>query len=433
MIVESMLTSYLKHKYTKLLSFDRVGSISPPSPRQGVDYLLYAHVPFCEELCPYCSFNRFPLDQGLARDYFDALTREIFAYKNLGFDFRAVYIGGGTPTVLPEELGRLMDKLRGAFSIREISVETNPNHLTGHIVSILKDAGVNRVSVGAQSFDDGLLKQMERYHKYGSGNEIRGRLESLMGVFDTLNVDMIFNFPTQTMETLERDVRIIEEIKADQVTFYPLMVSDLTRQALSARFGPISYKQEKAFYERIVEMLEGTYGFGTAWCFSRKKAMIDEYIVDYDEYVGAGSGAFGYVNGSCYANTFSLPQYLEAVSSSGLPLYAAKEFSPTEQIQYDFMMKLFGTTLDIARAEVKYGGRFIKTLRKEMSLFRLTSALVSKDGVLKLTRRGRYFWVIMMREFFSGVNNFREACRAEVRKLNESVEPLKDAEVFIGD
>lgn len=433
MIAESVLSLYLKRKYRKLLSFDRLGSILPPSPRRGMGYLLYAHVPFCEELCPYCSFNRFPLDRRLARDYFDALRREILMYRDVGFDFQGAYIGGGTPTVLPEELGRLMDTLRGAFSLSEISVETNPNHLTDHIVNILKDAGVNRLSVGVQSFDDGLLKRMERYHKYGSGDEIRARLESLMGVFDTLNVDMIFNFPSQTMAALERDARIIEEIKADQVTFYPLMVSDMTRKDLAARFGPISYRQEKVFYERIVEMLESSYGFGTAWCFSRKDAMLDEYIVDYDEYVGAGSGAFGYVNGACYANTFFVPQYLEAVSSARLPLFAMKQFSPAEQIQYDFMMKLFGTSLDIARAEAKYGGRFMKSLRKEVSLFRLASALVSQNGMLKLTRKGRYLWLIMMREFFTGVNNFRDACRADARSLNVSVEPLGDAEVVVGD
>ncbi len=174
--------------------------------------------------------------------------------------------------MLPDEIGRLLDDLKGMFHMREISMETNPNHLTDEIMDILKQGGVNRLSVGVQSFDDGLLKQMERYHKYGSGTEIKDRLAKLMGRFDTLNVDMIFNFPTQTMSMLERDLEIIKEIQSDQVTFYPLMVSDVTKKDLARRFGPISYEQERRFYEKIVEGLHEDYSCGTAWCFSEKRA-----------------------------------------------------------------------------------------------------------------------------------------------------------------
>ncbi len=415
MIIENVLTAYLKRKYSKLLQFSSLGDIEPPRPRPGKEYLLYVHIPFCEELCPYCSFNRFPLEKDLAREYFKALELEIRLYADLGFDFASVYVGGGTPTVLPKEMGSLLDTLRNLFRIKEISLETNPNHLTDDTLRILKDSGVNRLSVGVQSFNDGLLKLMERYHKYGSGSEIRDKLTKIMGMFDTLNVDMIFNFPTQTMDMLDRDLAVIEEMKADQVTFYPLMVSDMTRNELARRFGPISYRQEKAFYERIAGKLDKNYTCGTAWCFSRKKTMIDEYIVDYDEYVGTGSGSFGYANGACFANTFSVADYIEAVERGKFPLLARKDFSKIEQIQYDFMMKLFGASLDVSRAEAKFDGDFLKNLWKEILLFRLAGALYTDNGVLRLTRRGQYLWVIMMREFFTGVNNFRDVCRSALK------------------
>lgn len=420
MLVESVLTAFLKRKYSRTLQFTDLDGATAPPPRPGKDYLLYLHVPFCEELCPYCSFNRFPLDKDLAASYFKGLAKEIRMYADLGYDFASVYVGGGTPTVLPREMTDLLLDLRKLFRIKEISLETNPNHLTDEIVGLLNVGGVNRLSVGVQSFDDSLLKQMERYHKYGSGRQIQDKLSRLMGRFDTLNVDMIFNFPTQTMAVLERDLEIIREIQADQVTFYPLMVSDITRNELARRFGPISYRQEKAFYGRIVEKLDEDYTFGTAWCFSRKKSMIDEYIVDYDEYVGAGSGSFGYVGGMCYANTFSVPEYLEKVEIGEFPILAKREFSKRDQVQYDFMMKLFGTSLDIEPAERKFNGEFMKTLRKEMLLFQLVGALINDNGTLRLTRKGRYLWVIMMREFFTGVNNFRDTCRAVVNSAREN-------------
>jgi coproporphyrinogen III oxidase-like Fe-S oxidoreductase len=419
MITEALLTAYLKRKYDQTLQFDQVGRIESPRPREGAEYLLYIHIPYCEELCPYCSFNRYPLDRDMARAYFRSLSEEILMYRELGFEFTSVYVGGGTPTVLPDELGALLRDLRTWFQIREISLETNPNHLTDEILEVLQRGGVNRLSVGVQSFDDNLLKQMERYHKYGSGNDIRERLASIMGRFDTLNVDMIFNFPTQTMSMLERDLEIIQEMQADQVTFYPLMVSEITKKELAKRFGPISYEQERAFYEKIAETLDHEYVCGTAWCFSRKKSMIDEYIVDYDEYVGAGSGSFGYVNGSCIANTFSIPDYMHQVSTGNLPILAKKSFSAKEQIHYDFMMKLFGTSLNIKDIEEKFKGKFQKTLWKEIPLFKLLGALTNENGSLRLTRKGRYLWVIMMREFFTGVNNFRDMCRAKIKVPNE--------------
>ncbi|MBI5570761.1 MAG: coproporphyrinogen III oxidase family protein [Desulfomonile tiedjei] len=412
MMVEAILTAFLKRRFSNVLQLEDFGRIAPPRPKAGKEYLLYVHVPFCEELCPYCSFNRFPLEKDLARTYFRSLGREIRMYAELGFDFPAIYVGGGTPTVLPDEIARILDDLRSLFRVREISLETNPHHLTDDIVRVLKDCGVNRLSVGVQSFDDSLLKQMERYHKYGSGRQIRDRLAHYMGTFDTLNVDMIFNFPTQTMAMLERDLDIIEEIQADQVTFYPLMVSDLTRRELASRFGPISYGQEKRFYLRLSERLSNNYTCGTAWCFSRKKSMIDEYIVDYDEYVGVGSGSFGYTGGSCYANTFSIADYVTFVEEGRFPILAKRNFTETEQIQYDFMMKLFGTSLDVEKAEKKFHGKFMKALWKEIPVFRLVAALTNDNGTLRLTRKGQYFWVIMMREFFTGVNNFRDACRA---------------------
>jgi coproporphyrinogen III oxidase-like Fe-S oxidoreductase len=422
MIVESVLTAYLKRKYSKLLQFNSLGSIEPPLPQPGNSYLLYVHIPFCEELCPYCSFNRFVLEKDLAREYFKSLDREIRMYSDLGFDFASVYVGGGTPTVLPQDMGRLLEALRKLFHVREISLETNPNHLTDDTLKLLKDSGVNRLSVGVQSFDDGLLKMMERYHKYGSGAEISEKLTKIMGMFDTLNVDMIFNFPTQTKSMLDRDLEIIDTMGADQVTFYPLMVSDMTRNDLARRFGPISYLQEKTFYDLIAGRLEKNYTCGTAWCFSRKKTMIDEYIVDYDEYIGTGSGSFGYANGACFANTFSIEEYIKAVEQENFPLLARKDFSRTEQIQYDFMMKLFGTSLDISKAEAKFNGEFLKSLWKEIPLFRLAGALYNDNGILRLTRRGQYLWVIMMREFFTGVNNFRDVCRAALKTPQECLQ-----------
>lgn len=415
MLVETALTAYLKREFASELRLDPIGYRPRPAPEPAREYLLYIHIPFCEELCPYCSFNRFPFDRDQAKRYFRALKTEIDMYRDMGFMFSSIYVGGGTPTVLPQEMANILDHCGNIFSVSEISLETNPNHLRDDILKILLDCGVKRFSVGVQSFDNELLKKMERFHKYGSGEEIKERLAEIMGLFRTVNIDMIFNFPSQTEDSLRRDLDVIREIETDQVTFYPLMVSDMTRRELARTFGRISYKQERDFYRIIDESLSREYSCGTAWCFSRKKGMIDEYIVDYGQYAGAGSGAFGYIDGSVYANTFSLDEYSSTLKSGKLPLFAKKDFSFKERVRYEFMMKLFGTELTISQCERMFQGRFMAELWKEVTALRLLGALEKEGDKLRLTKKGRYLWVIMMREFFTGVNNFRDFCRTGPR------------------
>lgn len=142
--------------------------------------------------------------------------------------------------------------------------------------------------------------------------------------------------------------------------------------------------------------------------------MIDEYIVDYDQYAGLGSGAIGYLNGTCYANTFLIPEYIERLRRAELPLMASRNFSIRDRIRYDFLMKLFSTTLDPQDLSKKHGRSIIPYLGFELFALLVSGRLYRDDGIYHLTARGRYAWVIMMREFFVAVNNFRDFCRSEV-------------------
>lgn len=410
-LIETFMGRYLRYLNRRYLTFAQYSGELPVG-RPDREYLLYVHIPFCEELCPYCSFNRYRFQPDRARRYFAALKKEIDLVGKRGFNCTGVYVGGGTPTVLPDELAAVLNRIRDHFPVREISVETNPNHLTDRIVETLRDAGVNRLSVGVQSFDDDLLKAMERYHKYGSGDDIRARLRQYQGVFDTLNVDMIFNFPQQSEASLRRDLEIINDLPADQVTFYPLMASTATEKIMARTLGKVDYGREKAYYAIIYDGLKKAYRAGSAWCFSRRESMIDEYIVDYDEYLGLGSGAFSYLGGRILANTFAIPEYCRKLEEGQPALAFSKEFSLLERMRYDFMIKLFGTRLDIRALRRRYGSLFFKALWPELTLFKCLGALEDDGRTLTLTRRGYYYWVIMMREFFIGVNNFRDICRS---------------------
>jgi coproporphyrinogen III oxidase-like Fe-S oxidoreductase len=178
--------------------------------------------------------------------------------------------------------------------------------------------------------------------------------------------------------------------------------------------GKVNFSREHKLFKLIMRKLEADYESSSAWCFSRKngrQALIDEYVVDYDEYAGLGSGAIGYLNGVCYANTFDINEYITGLDQGRLPLTASRKFNLQDQMSYDFLMKLFATKMDVTALEQKYAGKFLKSLWKEMIAFILVGSFRYFPPNLYLTPRGRYFWVIMMREFFIAVNNFRDYCR----------------------
>ncbi len=386
---------------------------SLPGPQPGKQYLLYAHVPFCERLCPYCSFNRFPFSEDPARVYFRSLRTQMRMVADLGYAFGSLYIGGGTPTILVDELCETIDLARELFGELEVSTETNPNHLIPEVLEPLKDR-VQRMSVGVQSFDDDLLKQMDRYDKYGSGAEILERLQSLEGFFHSLNVDMIFNFPSQTEEVLRRDIEMVKASRCNQTTFYPLMASRSVATQLKRTVGMVDYDREARYYEVLSRELSDTFELSTAWTFSRiGGGMIDEYIVDYEEYVGIGSGAFSYLRGDIYLTTFSLRDYSAAIAEGRMPVaVGSASNSPANQMRYRFLMRLFGLRLDKKAFERDFGIKVERGLRKEMLFFRTFGGFATdNDEELTLTPKGRYLAVVMQRTMFAHLNNLRDTAR----------------------
>ncbi len=412
--LDNFIAWFVRMNSKASFTFDEGGrAFHPVAPSHPVN--LYIHIPFCVQLCPYCSFHRYQFEEGVAREYFLALRQELQLYAQKGFCFSSVYIGGGTPTVLMDELFCTIGLINTLFSPAEISVETNPDRLDKGLLASLANAGVGRVSVGIQSFSDEILKAIGRYEKYGSGDELAHKVSEAMGIVETLNVDMIYNFPIQDSSMLEHDLRTLLKILPDQVTFYPLMISQATRAQMEGIMGKGSPETGRFFYAMITSELESVYTPNSAWCFSRGGApMIDEYVVGGQEYAGAGSGAFGLVNGVMYANTFSLPEYVKSIKSSKLPIKHAKTFSRHEMARYCLLMNLFGLKLDLGLFRQRFGHSVWRLLGPEILFFILAGAFRITPGQISLTKRGRYYWVIMMREFFTGVDNFRDASREAV-------------------
>ena len=415
--VDFLIDSILRRASRRILDFSRADAkpaLPPPAPEQR--YLLYLHVPFCRVLCPFCSFHRVRFRHDRAAPYFDSLRQEIRSVSDAGYVFDELYVGGGTPTVMPDQLARTIDFVREHHPVRAVSVETNPDDLDRDGIWRLREAGVNRVSVGVQSFDDALLSEMQRLGPYGSGAAIAERLRKRRGTFETLNVDMIFNFPHQTGASLDHDLDIlIDEIGADQVSWYPLMTAASTQRSMLRDMGPVDHSRERQFYERIVRrMSDAGYVRNSAWCFSRRPGLVDEYIVDHDEYVGLGSGAFSYLDGGLYASTFSLNHYARLVASGETGITQSRLLGERDRMRYYLLMRLFSGSLALAAANDRFDGGFEKTLWPELGALRLIGAIRADAETLCLTESGYYLWVMMMRNFFSGVSDLRDEMRHHI-------------------
>ena len=424
MFTERLLTTTVKAMAKRRLALKPTDETMMPAPEPGRKYMLYMHVPFCQVLCPYCSFNRYPYREEVARPYFESLRKEMLMLKDLGYDFESLYVGGGTPTIMLDELCRTIDLARENFSITEVSSETNPNHLTKPYLEQLTGR-VQRLSVGVQSFDDGLLKQMDRYKKYGSGEQILERIAEANGYFDSLNVDMIFNFPSQTEEILRSDLEKIATCGARQTTFSPLYASNGTVRKMASALGELDYDRERRYYHILDGYLAGgetpRFQRSTLWTFTRTGSatktaegydQIDEYQTNYDDYPAIGSGSITHLNGALYVNTFSISDYNAAIAAGRMSLMGKSTLSKHDLMDYRFLVELYKLRLDKQRFEREFGCSVERGLPLEMAFMRVNGAFeVDDERELTLTPKGRYLVVVLYRQFLSGMNNLREQAR----------------------
>lgn len=377
--------------------------------RPGEVLSLYIHIPFCRKLCPFCCFNRYLFQEDKARQYFVNLRKELDIYIQKGFTFSEFYFGGGTPTILMDELLSFIDYLKMKFPVKEISLETTPHELTPDTIAALKAAGVKRLSLGVQSFDDEMLKAMGR--QLCTGKEAQEKILAVQGQFPTVNIDLIFNFPFQTLEKFKADVALFQNLGIDQVTFYPLMPSPHKKSALERKFSKVDSSGEKRYYDVILkEIYDRDYQASTVWCFSRGRRMFDEYIVDNADYIGIGSGSVSLVNGLFYINSFSLDHYASLVQTGHLPIVRWRPLSEKEYYRYYLLTKLFGTRVHKEQFRQQFGIDISRKVGSEIVALKLAGAVTETPEEIRVTRRGMYLISVMMREFFASLNTLREYC-----------------------
>ena len=411
----------MQYYIDRYLNCDPVVLDRPPEPQPGHQYLLYAHIPFCKTLCSYCTFHRFLFKEHKAREYFINLRKEMDYVKALGYDFTSMYIGGGTTTILEDELIRTIEHARTLFpGIKEVSCETDPLQIATPTFRNLKGL-VDRMSIGVQSFNDDILKMTERYDKFGSGALIYERLQEALELFPTTNVDMIFGFRGQNLEMLQRDMDLLVELNPRQITTYPLMVTSQTRKSVKQTIAAKGIELADQ-YAVIINTLGNHYRQLTSWTFGRTHDEgFDEYVVDHDEYLGVGSGAFSFLGSSLYVNTFSLRRYNERIKAGMTGVERRRNFDKHAVLQYRLLLGLFSARLSRKYFREVHGVDLDKALFKEMLGLRIAGAV--KDNPedpdnLIVTDAGKFLGLVMMKAFYSGMDNVRAELRKPLRDID---------------
>ncbi len=393
-----------------------------PGPVPGHQYMMYAHIPFCNTLCTYCTFHRFLFKEYKAREYFINLRKEMESVHALGYDFTSMYIGGGTTTVLLDELVKTIELARKLFpSMKEVSCETDPQAMSDPSITVLKGL-VDRMSVGVQSFNDDILKMTDRYEKFGCGEKVYESIQKTQENFPICNVDMIFGFRGQTDEILYDDMQKVISLSPRQITTYPLMVTSQTKRSVKDSIAAPTEILGRQ-YRIILDSLSKDYTQLSSWAFGKvNNEGFDEYVIDNDEYLGIGSGAFSFLSDVLYVNTFSLRRYNDRIAKGLNGVERRKTFSKHDVLRYRLLLRLFAGRLSRDYFRKVHGVNVDRALFNDIMGLKLIGAIKENPddkNQFIVTDRGKLIGLVMMKDFYSAMDNIR----AELRK------PLKEADM----
>lgn len=409
-------------------------TITPDFALPHAPDMLYIHIPFCHTLCPYCSFHKYIYEKSVAEAYFKALRLEIEAVKARGFDFESIVVGGGTTLINESELLKTLKLCKKLFSVREISCESDPNHIESNKLTQFRGL-ITRLSCGVQSFDDEILQKIGRYSKFGSSRKIIEKLHKANGILPILSIDLIFNFPFQRESQLRNDLAIAKKIAPQQITTYPLMKSPLTRKNIANALGESEQDNEYAFYRVICDEFQG-YERNNAWSFSvqdlqrdsvqdlaqdLQNPLNDEYVSCHNQYLGVGSGAFSFIGGRLFVNAFNLKDYVSRISSNGSANIANASFRRSDILRYMFLTQLFSGAVDICAFEKAHSCNIKRDLFVEINGLRIVGAIVQENKIIKCTEFGRYIALTAMKDFYAGMDMVRAVFRDDAKCSGKEV------------
>lgn len=364
-----------------------------------MDSGVYIHIPFCVKKCNYCDFPSYPGLEGIFHDYANAVRTEMERlaqeYGKLCAD--TVFIGGGTPSLLPvQDLSLILNGLYQSFSISkdaEITLEANPGTISREKAKSWKDLGINRISIGLQAAQDHLLQAMGRIHT------LEMFLESIQFVkeygFNSINADIIFGLPGQTMADWMETVNLVLQAGVNHISAYSLQIEEGTvwyKLYEEGKLPVVDEDLEREMYHWAVERLKNA-GFRhyEVSNFARP-GFESRHNLKYwtgRPYVGIGAAAHSFIRNTRVANTGNPVEYIQKIGENVSPRTSREFITPEGELSERFFLGLrLIEGVSLAGLKVEFGqqavDRYSDTIRKLESKGLVTVT----DDMLRLTARG---------------------------------------------
>ncbi|HEX6478984.1 MAG TPA: radical SAM family heme chaperone HemW [Ktedonobacteraceae bacterium] len=366
---------------------------------------LYLHIPFCHTRCYYCDFNTYAGILPLREPYVRALLSEIgiagkMAQHTNGSPrrTRTIFFGGGTPSLLTvKQVTRLLDACRQAFAVdqdAEITLEANPGTLSAEQLVGLRAAGINRLSMGAQSFDAELLKTLGRIH---SPEEISQGLQNARRAgFTSINLDFMFGLPGQTMHHWQATLDRALSLQPEHLSLYSLIIEEGTPFYTWTHEGRITPGDEDLcadMYEYADERLqaEGYENYEISnWALPGHSSQHNLTYWRNLPYLGMGAGAHSFFGGRRFSNILDPQEYIRLLKNQQRPeaegetIERAQEMSETAFLGLRTAMGLHLPTF-----EQRFGEPFTNFAGERLRVVEEAGLLEQKEGWLRLSKRGR--------------------------------------------
>ena len=273
---------------------------------------VYIHIPFCKSICSYCDFCKVFYYPKWSHEYLVKLKEEIEDQYN-GEKVKSIYIGGGTPSVLSLSEIKFLMSLISVFHLiddYEFTFECNLEDIKPELLEVLKNGGVNRLSIGIQSFQKENLKILGREHDFADALEKMKFIRNYG--FSNVNLDLIYAIPGETLKDLKEDLKLFLKLKPDHISTYSLMIEPHTILSYE-HFASINEEQDLGMYELVCKTLKKagfTHYEVSNFAKKKKKSIHNLTYWNNEEYYGFGLSASGYLEQIRYTNTRNLSQYL---------------------------------------------------------------------------------------------------------------------------
>ncbi|MCM3663945.1 radical SAM family heme chaperone HemW [Mesobacillus subterraneus] len=374
----------------------------------------YIHIPFCHHICHYCDFNKVFMKGQPVDEYLEALGKEMeLIVKDDRDVLDTIFVGGGTPTALNEnQLEKLVQRIQKQLNFdskTEYTFEANPGDLSKEKLAILKNAGVNRLSFGVQTFNDELLERIGRTH---CAKDVFASIEAAKAVgFENISIDLIYSLPGQTKQDFIESIQTALSLGLVHYSGYSLIIEPKTVFYNLMQKGKLPIPGEDAeaeMYETLMEQMElhGLHQYEISnFAVPGYESRHNITYWNNEEYYGFGAGAHGYVNGIRQSNYGPLKKYMEPLSKGELPIMDAHRVTIEEKTEEEMFLGLRKTEgVSIRHFQEKFNENPIELYRDQIREWTSKGLLKTDEGRIFLTRQGRLLGNEVFQSFI-GVSN----------------------------